>query len=58
MDFSRPCQGQVTVKGPGFSYQANFNFEGRDAFILQVSAMSVRTRDTSDINVTVSDVAK
>ena len=55
---SPPKSGQVTVKGPGFSYQANPNFEGRDAFILQVSGTSVRTRGTSDINVTVSVVAK
>jgi hypothetical protein len=55
---SPPRSGQVTVKGPGFSYQANSNFEGRDAFILQVSGTSVRTRGTSEINVTVSVVAK
>jgi hypothetical protein len=55
---SLPQSGQVTVKGPGFSYQANSNFEGRDAFILQVSGTSVRTRGTSDIHVTVSVVAK
>jgi hypothetical protein len=55
---SLPQSGQVTVKGPGFSYQANSNFEGRDAFILQVSGTSVRTRGTSDINVAVSVVAK
>jgi hypothetical protein len=55
---SPPRSGQVTVKGPGFSYQADSNFEGRDAFILQVSGTSVRTRGTSEINVTVSVVAK
>ena len=55
---SPPRSGQVTVKGPGFSYQANSNFEGQDAFILQVSGTSVRTRGTSDINVAVSVVAK
>jgi len=55
---SPPRSGQVTVKGPGFSYQAKSNFEGEDAFILQVSGTSVRTRGTSDINVTVSVVAK
>jgi hypothetical protein len=55
---SLPQSGQVTVKGPGFSYQANSKFEGRDAFILQVSGTSVRTRGISDINVTVSVVAK
>ena len=55
---SPPKSGQVTVKGPGFSYQAKSNFEGQDAFILQVSGTSVRTRGTSDINVTVSVVAK
>jgi hypothetical protein len=55
---SPPRSGQVTVKGPGFSYQAKSNFEGQDAFILQVSGTSVRTRGTSDINVAVSVVAK
>ena len=54
-----PAQsGEVTVKGPGFSYQANSNFEGQDAFILQVSGTSVKTPGTSDIHVTVSVVAK
>ena len=55
---SPPRSGQVRVKGPGFSYQANSNFEGRDDFILQVSGTSVRKRGTSDINVTVSVIAK
>ena len=55
---SPPQSGAVTVKGPGFSYQANSNFEGQDAFILLVTGTSIKTPGTSDIHVTVSVVGK
>ena len=52
-----PEFGKVTVQGPGFSYTAKRDFEGQDAFTIQVSGTMVRMTGTSDIQVTVS-VAK
>ena len=52
-----PEFGKVTVQGPGFSYTAKPDFEGQDAFIIQVTGTMVRMTGTSDIQVTVS-VAK
>jgi hypothetical protein len=43
----------VTVQGPGFSYAANPDFEGQDAFTIQVTGTVVRMTGTSDIQVTV-----
>jgi len=47
----------VTVQEPGFSYTAKPDFEGQDAFTIQVTGTMVRMTGTSDIQVTVS-VAK
>ena len=52
-----PEFGKVTVLGPGFSYTAKPDFEGQDAFTIQVTGTMVRMTGTSDIQVTVS-VAK
>jgi Bacterial Ig domain len=52
-----PEFGKVTVQGPGFSYTAKPNFEGQDAFTIQVAGTMARMSGTSDIQVTVS-VAK
>ena len=52
-----PEFGKVTLQGPGFSYTAKTDFEGQDAFTIQVSGTMVRMTGTSDIQVTVS-VAK
>jgi len=52
-----PEFGKVTVQGPGFSYTAKPDFEGQDAFTLQVTGTMIRMSGTSDIQVTVS-VAK
>jgi hypothetical protein len=52
-----PEFGKVTVQGPGFSYTAEPDFDGQDAFTLQVTGTMVRMSGTSDIMVTVS-VAK
>ena len=52
-----PEFGKVTVQGPGFSYTAKPDFEGQDAFTIQVAGTMVRMNGTSDIQVTVS-VAK
>jgi hypothetical protein len=48
---------QVGLQGPGFSYAAKPNFEGQDAFTIQVAGTMARMTGTSDIQVTVS-VAK
>ena len=52
-----PESGKVTLQGPGFSYTAKPDFEGQDAFTIQVVGTMVRMPGTSDIQVTVS-VAK
>jgi hypothetical protein len=49
-----PEFGKVTVQGPGFSYTAKPDFEGQDAFTIQVTGTMVRMTGTSDIQVTVS----
>ena len=48
-----PEFGKVTVQGPGFSYTAKPDFEGQDAFTIQVTGTMVRMPGTSDIQVTV-----
>jgi hypothetical protein len=53
-----PQSGQVDIKGPSFSYTAKPDFEGQDDFTLQVSGTMVRMTGVSDINVSVSVVAK
>ena len=55
---SPPQSGKVTVLGPGFSYAAKPDFQGQDAFTLQVSGTLIRNRGTSNIKVTVSVGAK
>jgi hypothetical protein len=52
-----PEFGKVTVQGPGVAYTAKPDFEGQDAFTIQVTGTMVRMTGTSDIQVTVS-VAK
>ena len=37
-----PEFGKVTVQGPGFSYTAKPDFEGQDAFTIQVTGTMVR----------------
>jgi Bacterial Ig domain len=51
---SPPQSGQVTLTGPGFSYTAKPNFQGQDAFTLQVSGSMVRIRGSSEIKVLVT----
>lgn len=51
---SPPQSGQVALIGPGFSYTAKPNFQGQDAFTLQVSGSMIRIRGTSEIKVLVS----
>jgi hypothetical protein len=53
-----PQSGEVAIKGPSFSYTAKPDFEGQDDFTLQVSGTLVRMTGVSDINVSVSVVAK
>jgi Bacterial Ig domain len=53
-----PQSGQVVIKGPAFSYTAKPDFQGQDDFTLQVSGTMVRIPGVSDIQVTISVVAK
>ena len=41
-----PEFGKVTVQGPGFSYTAKPDFEGQDAFTIQVTGTMVRMTGT------------
>ena len=49
-----PQSGKVTLLGPGFTYAAKSDFQGQDAFTLQVSGTMIRMRGSSDIRVTVA----
>jgi hypothetical protein len=50
-----PAQsGQVKLVGTGFSYTAESDFEGQDAFTIQVSGMLNGIRGRSDIRIIVS----
>jgi hypothetical protein len=51
---SAPQSGQVKLLGSGFSYTAKSDFQGNDAFTIQVSGMADRARGSSDIRITVS----
>ena len=51
---SAPQSGQVKLVGSGFSYTAKSDFQGDDAFTIQVSGMADRARGSSDIRITVS----
>ena len=51
---SAPQSGQVKLLGSGFSYTAKSDFQGNDAFTIQVSGMADRARGSSDITITVS----
>jgi hypothetical protein len=53
-----PQAGKLDIKGPSFSYTAKPDFQGEDAFILQVSGTIVRMQGVSDVKVTVSVVSK
>lgn len=50
---SPPQSGQVKLLGPGFSYTAP-DFEGNDAFTIQVVGTFERIRGSSDIRINVS----
>jgi Bacterial Ig domain len=53
-----PQSGQVTIKGPSFSYTAKPDFQGEDDFTLRVSGTRVRVGGVSDVKVSVSVVSK
>jgi hypothetical protein len=50
---SPPQAGQVTLLGPGFTYSAKSNYEGRDSFTVEVSGIIRRTKGRSTIRITV-----
>jgi hypothetical protein len=49
-----PQTGHVTLHGPGFSYKAASDFQGRDFFSLMVSGTTNKIRGSSTIEVVVS----
>jgi Right handed beta helix region len=51
---SAPQSGQVKLLGSGFSYTTKADFQGGDAFTIQVSGMADRARGSSDIRINVS----
>jgi hypothetical protein len=51
---SPPQTGHVTLLGPGFTYAAKSDYEGRDAFAVAVSGTINRVRGSSTIRITVS----
>jgi hypothetical protein len=55
---SPPKSGEVKLLGPGFSYTAKSDFQGDDAFTIQVSGMADRVRGSSDIRIIVSVAPK
>jgi len=53
---SPPQFGQVTLKGPGFSYTAKSDFQGEDSFVVSVSGSKNKACGFSTIRVLVSVV--
>ena len=53
---SPPQFGQVTLKGPGFSYTAKSDFQGEDSFVVSVSGSKNKACGFSTIRVLVSIV--
>lgn len=51
---SPPQFGQVTLKGPGFSYTAKSDFQGEDSFVVSVSGSKNKACRFSTIRVLVS----
>jgi hypothetical protein len=51
---SPPQTGHVTLLGPGFTYAAKSDFDGRDAFTVEVSGTINRVRGSSTIRFMVS----
>ena len=45
-----PQSGKVTLLGPGFTYAAKSDFQGQDAFTLQVSGTMIRMRGPGDFS--------
>ena len=46
-----PTSGDVTLKGPGFTYKAKPNFQGQDSFAVMVSGSSKRVPGLSIVRV-------
>jgi hypothetical protein len=49
-----PQSGQVKLLGSGFSYTAKSDFEGDDAFTIQVSGIADKIHGNSEIRIVVS----
>ena len=51
---SSPRTGQVTIRGPGFTYSAKSEYEGEDDFTVALSGKTNRLRGSSTIHITIS----
>jgi hypothetical protein len=51
---SPPQTGQVTLRGPSFTYSAKSDYEGEDSFTVAVSGTINRSRGSSTIRIIVS----
>jgi hypothetical protein len=49
-----PISGEVTIKGPGFSYKAEPNFQGQDSFTVMISGNSKKVPGLSIVRVLIS----
>jgi hypothetical protein len=49
-----PTSGDVTLKGPGFTYKAKTNFQGQDSFAVMVSGSSRKVPGLSLVRVLIS----
>ena len=49
-----PTSGDVTLKGPGFTYKAKTNYQGQDSFAVMVSGSSRRVPGLSIVRVLIS----
>jgi hypothetical protein len=49
-----PTSGEVTLKGPGFTYKAKPNFQGRDSFAVMVSGSYRKVPGLSIVRVLIS----
>jgi len=51
-----PQFGETVLRGPGFTYTANSNYQGEDSFVVMVSGSIMRIHGSSTIRVSISVV--
>jgi hypothetical protein len=52
-----PQFGEVALRGPGFTYTADPNYQGEDSFVLMISGSIMRIHGSSTIRVATSIVS-